>query len=213
VRERLDQQPLACPVELQVGSILNLPFPDDSFDAVWVAQVLIYLSDEECGQALAELRRVTRPGGLIAAKESTGPLCPYPIEPRYWFPVYTHALMNVFRGAPRSPALGPWFERTGLEAIQQRGVLVERLAPVEQVTRRASARLYQFMAEIAEVVDLPPGGREFWAAQRDPESPTALVNHPDLTVGAIHYVVTGRVPAGASNDVSASQCTDTQSIT
>ena len=103
---------------------------------------------------------------------------------------------------PRSPALGPWFERAGREAIKQRGVLVERLAPVEKVTRQASARLHQFMAKMVEVVDLPPGGLEFWAAKRGPESPSALVNHPDLTTGAIHYVVTGRVPAGASSDVS-----------
>ncbi|CAN5644865.1 hypothetical protein BH23CHL2_BH23CHL2_03520 [soil metagenome] len=202
VGERLEQHPLACPVETCVGSILDLPFADASFDAVWVAQVLIYLSDEECIQALAELNRVVRPGGLIAAKESTGPLCPYSINPRYWFPVYTHALMNVFRGAPRSPALGRWFERAGLEAIQQRGVLVERPAPVAQVTRRASARLYQFMAEMAEIVDLPPGGPEFWAAQRDPESPESLANHPDLSTGSIHYIVTGRVPARTSNNLS-----------
>jgi SAM-dependent methyltransferase len=122
VRARLEQQAIGCPVDAHVGSILDLPFADKSFDAAWVAQVLIYLSDTECQQALAELHRVVRPGGLVAAKESTGPLCPYPIDPRYWFPVYTHALMKHFPGAPRSCALEHWFERAGLEAVQQHGL-------------------------------------------------------------------------------------------
>ena len=58
------------------------------------------------------------------------------------------------------------------------------------------------MDEMVEAVDLPAGGQEFWARQRDPELPTAVVQHPDLATGAIHDIVTGRVPAGTSNDVS-----------
>lgn len=72
---RLEQRAIGCPVDTPVGSILDLPFADKNFDAVWVAQVLIYLSDTECRQALAGLRRVVRPDGLVAAKESARPLC------------------------------------------------------------------------------------------------------------------------------------------
>lgn len=45
------------------ASIESLPFPDDSFDVVWCAGVLMHTGDPE--SALAELARVLRPGGLI----------------------------------------------------------------------------------------------------------------------------------------------------
>lgn len=47
---------------------LKLPFEDDSFDAVWCAQSLYSLPDPSA--VLAEMRRVTRPGGTAAVLEN-----------------------------------------------------------------------------------------------------------------------------------------------
>ena len=38
----------------QTGSVLALPFPDASFDAVWFANVSQYLSDDELAKALVD---------------------------------------------------------------------------------------------------------------------------------------------------------------
>ena len=46
----------------------RLPFPDRSFDLVWCAQSLISLTRPEA--VLAEMRRVTRPGGFVAILET-----------------------------------------------------------------------------------------------------------------------------------------------
>jgi ubiquinone/menaquinone biosynthesis C-methylase UbiE len=58
-----------CPVEARVASLTSLPYPDGAFDAVWCANSLQYLPDEEFTIALAEFRRVVRPGGLVAIKD------------------------------------------------------------------------------------------------------------------------------------------------
>ena len=47
---------------------LKLPFEDESFDAVWCAQSLYSLPDPSA--VLAEMRRVTRPGGTAAVLEN-----------------------------------------------------------------------------------------------------------------------------------------------
>jgi len=52
-------------VEFREGSIYGLGFPDDSFDACTLFSMLETL--DEPLAALAEVRRVVRPGGLIAA--------------------------------------------------------------------------------------------------------------------------------------------------
>lgn len=50
-------------VGFRVASIMDIPFPDHSFDLVWCAGVLMITADED--QALDELTRVLRPGGML----------------------------------------------------------------------------------------------------------------------------------------------------
>lgn len=53
--------------EYRKGAAENLPFPDDSFDLTTCQTVLIHTSDPSA--ALTEMRRVTRPGGLVVVAE------------------------------------------------------------------------------------------------------------------------------------------------
>ncbi len=51
-------------VEFFTSSVYELPFADASFDVVYANAVLMYVRDQV--RALAEMRRVLRPGGLAA---------------------------------------------------------------------------------------------------------------------------------------------------
>ncbi|MEV6162924.1 methyltransferase domain-containing protein [Streptomyces sp. NPDC052052] len=55
-------------VEFTTGDVNSLDFPDDSFDVVHAHQVLQHVGDPV--QALREMRRVCRPGGIVAARDS-----------------------------------------------------------------------------------------------------------------------------------------------
>ena len=56
-------RPGSAPVELEPGDANHLPYPDSSFDVATSTQVLEYV--EDIPGALAELRRVLRPGGRV----------------------------------------------------------------------------------------------------------------------------------------------------
>jgi demethylmenaquinone methyltransferase/2-methoxy-6-polyprenyl-1,4-benzoquinol methylase len=58
-------------VELVAGDALSLPFADDSFDAVTISFGLRNTSDVD--RALAEMLRVTRPGGRLVVCEFSHP--------------------------------------------------------------------------------------------------------------------------------------------
>lgn len=56
---------LDAPVTFEIGDVQALPFPDCAFDVCRAARLLEHLPDAE--RALAEMVRVTRPGGRIVA--------------------------------------------------------------------------------------------------------------------------------------------------
>lgn len=58
----------AVPVEFLLGDALAVGLPDDSVDVVHAHQVLQHLADPVA--ALREMRRVCRPGGLVAARDA-----------------------------------------------------------------------------------------------------------------------------------------------
>ncbi len=67
-------------VTFQVGDAYALDLPDDSFDVVHAHQVLQHLTDPVA--AVREMRRVTRPGGVVALRESDyGAMTWYPASP------------------------------------------------------------------------------------------------------------------------------------
>lgn len=73
--------------DLAVGDVHGLPFPDDAFDVVHAHQVLQHVADPV--QALREMRRVCRPGGVVAVRDAD---------------------YAAFTWWPRVPALDRWLD-------------------------------------------------------------------------------------------------------
>lgn len=74
-------------LEFLEASVYSLPFPDNSFDVVWTHQVLQHLPDPR--GALREMLRVTKPNGIVAARE---------------------AVCSTYKASPTLPALERWRE-------------------------------------------------------------------------------------------------------
>ncbi len=64
-------------ITFQVGSVLKLPFQDDTFDIVHAHQVIQHISDPI--NALREMCRVTKDGGIVAVRSSD-------VSATAWFP-------------------------------------------------------------------------------------------------------------------------------
>lgn len=199
LRQRLAASPVDCRVDPEVGSVLSVPLPDDAVDAVWVGNVLMYLTDDELELALAEFGRVTRPGGLIAAKEADQNLLTLA-------PLPTHLLRELRPPAPVPPLIMGvfrscqnlhWFRRAGFADVRQWTVLTERHAPLDEVTQTFLGQALKGMsaARLAHDSALSDDARAWLQAQQDPTSEAALVNDPAFCSYAAHVVTTGRAPA------------------
>ncbi|KAK0202635.1 methyltransferase type 11 [Desarmillaria ectypa] len=55
-------------ITFQIGNILELPFPDNTFDIAHAHQIVQHTTDQV--KALQEMRRVTKDGGIVAVREA-----------------------------------------------------------------------------------------------------------------------------------------------
>jgi demethylmenaquinone methyltransferase/2-methoxy-6-polyprenyl-1,4-benzoquinol methylase len=86
-------------ISLVAGDALRLPFRDGAFDAVTISFGLRNVADP--GAALAEMRRVTRPGGrLVVCEFSTITMAPVDM-------LYRRYLINVLPAIARRTARSP----------------------------------------------------------------------------------------------------------
>ncbi len=105
-------------VRFTVGDVYGLDFPDASFDIVHAHQVLQHLTDPV--RALCEMRRVLRPGGILAARDSDYSCFSWaPLDPLLtrWNELY-HAIARHNRGEPDAGRfLLGWAQRAGFSDI------------------------------------------------------------------------------------------------
>ena len=88
-RATLSDRGLSEQVEVTSGDVMALPFEDASFDVVHAHQVLQHLADPV--GALAEMRRLTRPGGIVAVRDAVHSAMtwfPEPAGMEQWRAVY-----------------------------------------------------------------------------------------------------------------------------
>ena len=125
-------------VEVVVADAHDLPFDPESFDVVHAHQVLQHVADPVA--MLGQLRRVTRPGGIVSVRDSD-------YEAFRWYPD-TAALdrwRELYLGAARANGGTPDAGRRLLAWAHQVGF--------SEVVPSASAQLYA-----------TPEGREAWAS-------------------------------------------------
>ncbi|MDT0426904.1 MULTISPECIES: methyltransferase domain-containing protein [Streptomyces] len=105
-------------VEFAVADVHALDFPDDTFDVVHAHQVLQHVGDPV--QALREMRRVCRPGGVVAARDSDyAAMAWYPEVPGMtdWLDLY-HRVARANGGEPDAGRrLLSWARRAGFTDI------------------------------------------------------------------------------------------------
>jgi SAM-dependent methyltransferase len=112
--------------EFRVGDAMTLPFADDRFDVAIMALVIIFVPEPSKG--VAEMMRVVRPGGTVAAYMWDMPGGGFPMQPIL---AEIRALGREALGPPRLEvsaigALRAHWEAGGLEQIKTRRITVQR---------------------------------------------------------------------------------------
>ena len=172
--------------DVRKGAAESLPWPDDSFDAALSQLVLHFLDDPVAG--LVEMRRVTRPGGVVAA-------CTWNFNEM-------HLLGNFWRSArsvvPSAPA-----ERLEMSSLEAFGELADRagLDDVDAAPLDVSTR-YESFDELWGSFQRGVGPAGDFCASLDPETAAAVRDEYRRRLGepsgirltAQAWALRGRVP-------------------
>ena len=100
------------------GSVYALPYEDASFDVAYAHQLMQHLTDPAA--ALREMRRVVRPGGFVAARDSDYQtmIChPRTEGIEEWRALYTEVVRRNGADANAGRRIPSWFARAGLEHV------------------------------------------------------------------------------------------------
>ncbi|HET9727848.1 MAG TPA: methyltransferase domain-containing protein [Acidimicrobiia bacterium] len=186
--------PAVANVTFATGDVYALDFDDASFDIVHAHQVLQHLADPV--KALREMRRVCKPGGVVAARDGDyGAFTWFPEPPALdaWRATYS-AIARANHGEPNAgrhllewthaagfadvqPGASTWCHATPDERAWWGGLWADRIttsAIAEQAVRDG-------FASQAELEAMADGWRE-WAA------------HPDGWYAVVHGEILCRVP-------------------
>ncbi|HZT51762.1 MAG TPA: class I SAM-dependent methyltransferase [Stellaceae bacterium] len=119
-------RPAAALAQFRQGDAMALPFPDGRFDVAVMALVIFFVPDAAKG--VAEMARVTRPGGVVAAYAWDMPGGGFPLEP------IQAEMRELGMRPPRPPsaaasrlaAMQALWSGAGLEAVETRVIEVSR---------------------------------------------------------------------------------------
>lgn len=178
-------------VEFQPGNIFHLPFAEASFDVVWSKYVLQWVGDPHL--AIAEFRRVTRPGGLVVCANFDGfAVTHWPVDP-----VLQPKLEEVFAQLV-DPFIGrkmaPMFMDAGLvvgEVVFEPDRLYTIIGAIDPERRRNWAE--QLAAARRYIAKILGGERQ---ADQFVEAFLAYQDRSDTGSYTALYFVCGTVPAG-----------------
>lgn len=169
-------------VSFEVADVTRLPFPDASFDAVLAQTLFEHVADSEA--AVRELRRVTRPGGRIAALSiDTGSAVLDHPDPWTSSAIIDTWADGFASGGRVGRALDRLFRTAGLADVS----VEVRAAPFPAAFLRAlltptTQRMLRNGAIDAETLD------RWWAGFGEREAGGALVNV------SLWFLVAGTVP-------------------
>ena len=103
-------------VTFEVGDVYALPYADGTFDVVHAHQVLQHLTDPVA--ALREMRRVTRPGGIVAVRDCDySAMTWYPESPGLdeWLALYHEVTQANRAEADAGRRLLSWVREAGFD--------------------------------------------------------------------------------------------------
>lgn len=171
------------------GSLYRLPFADASFDAVWTMSTFVHVPAARRHEAIVELGRVVRPGGVVAigtwgGRDFEGVPEFGELRPHRFFSLASHARWRRALGRLGSVERFETFPPTDPSGWEYQFAVIRRDVDGAQITR-ASADVQLRTAVVEDVDAIAELWHDGWGDGRRGHVPDALIAHRSLEGGTM----------------------------
>ena len=175
--------------EFRQGDAVALPHPDDRFDAAVMALVIFFVPEPARG--VAEMARVVRPGGLVAAYawDILGGGFPFEPVPTALRAAGLSVALPPSVEAARTEALRALWTGAGLREVETRAITVRRSFADFEAFWAATTRAERLAATLAGMAPGEVEALKAWVCARLPAEADGRIDHE-----ARANAIKGRVP-------------------
>lgn len=179
--ENLKKDPLSNIIEFRKGNFYDTSFKENTFDLVFFGNCFAYVSDYF--KVLEEMKRVTKKGGRIAAKDFDGALfIVHPIEPQLSLKILA-AAAQALKENPPVPLFDNFigrkmhglFLQAGFKDVSTTSYAIQKLSPLTPEAKRYITGNAEWHAKIGSPY-LSEEDLKQWRAHFDPNSDNYILD-------------------------------------
>lgn len=196
--ENLKKDPLSNIIEFRKGNFYDTSFKENTFDLVFFGNCFAYVSDYF--KVLEEMKRVTKKGGRIAAKDFDGALfIVHPIEPQLSLKILA-AAAQALKENPLEPLFDNFigrkmhglFLQAGFKDVSTTSYAIQKLSPLTPEAKRYITGNAEWHAKIGSPY-LSEEDLKQWRAHFDPNSDNYILDLEEFYFCMLEVLTVGMV--------------------
>lgn len=196
--ENLKKEPLEDIIEFQEVDFYDVPFDNDTFDLVFFGNCFAYVTDHF--KIMEEMKRVTKNGGRIAAKDFDGALfIVHPIEPQLSLKILA-AAAQALKEKPIEPLFDNFigrkmhglFLQAGFKDVSTTCYAIQKLSPLIPEAKRYITGNAEWHVKIGSPY-LSEEDIKQWRAHFDPNSDDYILDLEEFYFCMLEVLTIGTV--------------------
>lgn len=196
--ENLKNDPLSKIIEFRKENFYDISFEENTFDFIFFGNCFAYISDYF--KVLEEMKRVTKKGGRIAAKDFDGALfIVHPIEPHLSLKILT-AAAQVLKENPLEHQFNNFigrkmhglFLQAGFKDVSTTSHAIQKLSPLTPEAKRYITGNAEWHAKIGSPY-LSEEDLKQWRAHFDPNSDNYILDLKEFYFCMLEVLTIGTV--------------------
>ena len=196
--KNLKKEPLRDLIEFKKADFVDIPYRDDIFDLVFFGNCFAYVSNHS--QILAEMKRVTKPGGRIAAKDFDGGVfIVHPIDPDLTMKIMA-AAARVLKENPLEPIFDNYtgrkmhglFLREHIKDVSTTSYAIQKLQPLTPEIKNYVTGNAEWLIKIGSPY-LSEEDVQQWRSHFDPNSDRYILDLEEFYFCMLEIMTIGTV--------------------
>ncbi len=196
--ENLKTDPLSNIIEFRKGNFYDTSFKENTFDLVFFGNCFAYVSDYF--KVLEEMKRVTKKGGRVAAKDFDGALfIVHPIEPHLSLKILAAAAQALKENPLESlfdnfigRKMHGFFLQAGFKDVSTTSYAIQKLSPLTPEAKRYITGNAEWHAKIGSPY-LSEEDLKQWRAHFDPNSDNYILDLEEFYFCMLEVLTVGTV--------------------